>query len=142
MSKLCPRCEVWLPLEAFYHCPNSLHRRSHLCKTCMSSYNRERYVEMKSRHRMDDALYVLELEKLPGVYKIGHSSCPEQRRREFEKGYPSRAFLRVIEPNLGWAESAVQYALRMHQESESPSREWFRTDLATIWEAIRAVSGA
>jgi hypothetical protein len=130
-----------LPLEAFYECPKGGQRKSQFCKPCTSDYGKERYINLKTRHREVDCLYVLELEKLPGVYKIGHSSSPELRRKHFEKG-PSRAALRLVEPGMGWAESAVQHALRAHREQDSPSREWFRVSLETIRAVVRAIAEA
>jgi hypothetical protein len=84
-------------------------------------------------------LYVLELVKFPGVYHIGHTNCIERRKKEHERSSPSFAVMRIVEPGLGWAESAVQNALRAHQEPDSPSHEWFRVDLETIRAVILAV---
>ena len=138
--KLCTRCGQTKPHDEFHAHPGSRDGLQARCKECNRTIYRTRYASRKAPVEGSD-LYIVEFEKLPGTYKIGHSKHPDARPGQIQSGQPSFARLVRVYEGLGWAEPIVQLALRDVKTPNCPSREWFTCAIERIYAEIERITG-
>ena len=87
-------------------------------------------------------LYVMTRSDAPGLLKVGRSDDPERRAVDLQSGHCFLVHVVAVFYNVGHRERAVHEYLRDSRVDGGAGREWFRTTLLAIYQAIaRATAG-
>ena len=119
-------CGEFLPLEAFYRCPNGKMGRQANCIQCLRAHSIPD----------DSCLYVMSNSRIPGEYKVGRSSNPEARAADLQAAHNFEMIIHAVFPRLGNREYDVHVALQTYRVHAGSSREWFKADLSHILQTI------
>ena len=86
-------------------------------------------------------LYIMTIDEIPGVYKVGRTSDIQKRRQELNKGHFFRVTIVAEYPDCGHFELSIQdrlYPYLIKREGNG-TREWFKTTIEHIRDTIQFV---
>ena len=85
-------------------------------------------------------LYVMHRSDAPGIWKVGRSDDPQRRAVDLQSGHCFLVHIVATFHGVGHRERAVHELLAAYRVDGGAGREWFRTDLPTVYDAIARVS--
>ena len=85
-------------------------------------------------------LYVMQRSDAPELLKVGRSDKPLQRAESLQSGHCFFTHVLAIFRNVGRHERKVHEQLEKFKVQNGAGREWFQTDLSSIYCAIGRVS--
>ena len=81
-------------------------------------------------------LYVMQRSDAPGVWKVGRSDDPQRRAVDLQAGHCFLVHVVATFHGAGCCERAVHELLAEHRVDGGTGREWFRTSLLNVYQAI------
>ena len=81
-------------------------------------------------------LYVMQRSDAPGVWKVGRSDDPQRRAVDLQTGHCFLVHVVATFHGAGCCERAVHELLAEHRVDGGTGREWFRTSLLNVYQAI------
>jgi len=81
-------------------------------------------------------LYVISRSDAPGLLKVGRSDNPERRALDLQSGHCFLVRVIAVFHNVGHRERIVHEHLQDSRVDGGSGREWFRTSLLSIYQAI------
>jgi hypothetical protein len=114
MSKVCAKCKVEQPLDAFNWANRAKGKRQEMCRTCFSAYNRARYEAKR--------------EQIIGAVRARERADPEKVRAESRRAYARHREAR---------RAAAREYQRTH-DRKAYKEAWARADRAANPEKWRA----
>ena len=92
-------------------------------------------------HLAQTILYIMSIDELPGVYKIGRCSDLKRRRQELNKRHFFKVCILAEYPGCGHLELPTHDLLAPYRAKSEGSgcREWFKTSVEHIHNTIQSV---
>ena len=92
---------------------------------------------MRASANTDGWLYVLEHNLWLPWRKVGRTSCPTRRLRQYQTGDPHRAYQMVFKMRTSdCSEAEMRLIARLTKQGYVPHGEWFDAPLSTIIETM------
>jgi hypothetical protein len=139
MTKVCRKCELELPLDAFYSRGRNSDRKCCDCRTCFGQYMRDRFSGGREDEPGKGALYIAYNTRIPGEVKVGAAKNPQRRAALMERAQNYRLLVPMTWPGMGHLEAEVHGMLAPQRVTEGAGREWFACSVAFAAAAITEV---